>query len=289
MKPSHYLFILFALLLAGCTKESVSSPSAEQTGQGTTYTPTGNVAVYIDSLGIRPFTESGSPCTHLCFAIYDTNGVRVKQTNQKRGDNHYGAVGFLLDEGCYRLVVVAHSSSRNPTMTDSAKIKFNNGTGYTDTYLYHSTIEATPSQQKLHVSPRRITALCRFVVADTIPDSITQMRFTYTGGSAHFDAMTGWGVTASTQTVVFDATPSLDNSTYDLYTIPFGTKEDTLQLTVAALDAEGGKTLERQFEVPVHCDQITWLSGYFFSTSDRVVIPTTDPDSDWGSEVYQNY
>ena len=289
MKQFRCLLILFSLLLAGCTKEPVT-PEAEPTGQGPTYTPRGNVAVYVDSLGVRLFRETDTVSTHLCFAVYDTSGVRVKQTNQKVGDSHYGAVGFQLEDGSYRLVVVAHSSSRNPTMTDPSRIQFNNGTGYSDTYLYSTLLDVTPSQQKVHVAPRRITALCRFVVGDTIPDSVATLRFRYTGGSGHFDAASGTGVTQSTQEVIRDVRPGQTDTRCDLYTFPLGTDEDTLQLTVAALNAEGGKVLERQFAVPVRCDQITWLCGNFFSTGGWTVTPATDIDSeDWGSEVFLTY
>jgi hypothetical protein len=40
-------------------------------------------------------------------------------------------------------VVVGHSASGNPTMTNPAKIQFTNSIGYTDTFLYTEQVEVT--------------------------------------------------------------------------------------------------------------------------------------------------
>ena len=295
MKPVFRLLV-FALLLVGCTKEFpidvADSTSTEEPQTEPTYTPTGNLVLYVDSLGMMPFSETDACCTHLCFAIYDMDGARVKQTNQKLGDNHYGAVGIRLDEGVYRVVVVAHSGTKNPTMTNPAKIQFNSSTGYTDTYLYHDTVKVTASQQRLHLALRRITALCRFVVSDTVPDGVTQMQYTWQGGSAHFDAATGLGVTVSTQTVTCDVLPGQTDLRTDLYTIPFSSEEDTLRLEVVALDADGNRVAERTFSVPIRYNRITWLAGCFFSESNSdewTITPDQNFDSSWPDEMYLTY
>lgn len=293
---SAFRLIILVFLITGCTKETSidieDNTSTEEPTGGSTYNPTGNLAIYVDSLGIMPFNASDSCCTHLCFAVYDMDGARVKQTNQKFGDSHYGAVGMQLEKGTYRLVVLAHSGTKNPTMTNAAKIQFSNATRYTDTYLYSDTLTVTAAQARIHTVPRRIVARCSFVICDAIPDSVAQMKFSYKGGSAHVDATTGFGVTHSTQVASCDVTAGERNTHYDLYTIPFGPDEDTLRLTVTVLDAEGSKLQERQFDVPIRLDRLTWFAGCFFSESNSdewTITPNQDFDSAWPDEMYLTY
>ena len=62
-------------------------------------------------------------CNCLNFAVYDTDGKRIKQVNQKVADAGFGAVAFAVEPGTYQVVVVGHSSNGNPTMTDPKKIR----------------------------------------------------------------------------------------------------------------------------------------------------------------------
>lgn len=293
MKQFRCLIILLALLLLGCTKDfpvdTGDTTTYEDSQPGSAYNPTGNLVFYVDSLGMLPFSDN---CTHICFAIYDMDGARIKQTNQKLGDNHYGAVGMQLDEGTYRVVVVAHSCNKNPTMTNPAKIQFNNNTSYSDTYLYHDTVEVYALQRRIHINLRRIVARCSFIIRDAIPDSVAQMKISYKGGSAHFDASTGYGVTNSTQTIVGNAVLGEQNTQYDLYTIPFGPDEDTLTLTVMALSVEDNIILEREFRIPVRCNRLTWFAGSFFwgaASDEWSVIAGQDFDSSWPEVTYLTY
>lgn len=291
MKASIKAFLpLLMLLCMGCGKEPAVVGNSRNGQEVPSYNPAGNLVIFVDSLESIPFDEVETPCTHLCYAVYDMEGKRIKQSNQKLGDKHYGAVGMQLDDGAYQLVVLAHSGKKNPTMTNSAKIQFSNATGYSDTYLYRTCLDVAASQQIIHVKPRRVTALVRFVISDTVPDSIAQMHFRYTGGSGHLDASTGRGVTHSTQEVTVEVQAGASGIRCDLYTFPFA-NGDTLHLTATALDSDGSETLQREFNVPVAIDQISWLVGSFFRRNPDAwtVIPDRSFTSRWGNEVWISY
>ena len=210
----------------------------------------------------RAATPASEACTRLNFAIYDEGGSRVKQVNQTSAEADFGKASFQLAEGDYLLVVVGHSSTGNPTMTDPTKVQFTNATGYTDTYLCCAKVTIGEEKVDYQVSLDRITALCRFVLTDTeIPSEVKKMRFYYTGGSGAFNAQTGLGCVNSKQDVKFDITSS--QKQFDLYTFLHDT-EGTIHLTVSALDASGGIYAERDFDVPMQQNYITWLSGPFF-------------------------
>ena len=74
-------------------------------------------------------------CNRLNFAIYEMDGSRVKQVNQTSDKAGFGTASFSLEEGEYQLVVLAHSSNGNPTMTNPQKIQFSNSLGSTPSYI----------------------------------------------------------------------------------------------------------------------------------------------------------
>ena len=136
----------------------------------------------------------------------------------------------------------------------------------------------------------RIVALCRFVIEDKIPADVAQLRFQYTGGSGHFDASTGLGVTKSTQTVFFS---NDGESQFDLYTFLHDT-EGTINLMVTAYDDSDNLLYEeRKFEIPLVQNQITWFSGSFFSGKSPVtsqgITTTLSIDDVWDGQVHLTY
>lgn len=234
----------------------------------------------------RAATPASEACTRLNFAIYDEGGSRVKQVNQTSAEADFGKASFQLAEGTYLLVVVGHSANGNPTMTDPVKVQFTNATGYTDTYLCCANVTIGEEKVDYNVSLDRITALCRFVLTDTeIPSEVKKLRFYYTGGSGAFNATTGLGCVNSKQDVKFDITSA--QKQFDLYTFLHDT-EGTIHLTVSALDASGGIYAERDFDVPMQQNYITWLSGPFFgdSGSGSTGITGVTINTDWAGETH---
>ena len=214
------------LLLVACEK-----PSWDGEDEGDEAIA-GNLTVSIYQIGKTPFDEvtrsqSTTP-THINYAVYSVDGQRVKQVNQQTGDANYGKASFQLEPGTYQLVVVAHSSNGNPTMTDLTKIQFKNNQGFSDTFLtYIEDVEVTAENHTLLVTPQRIVSLCRVEITDDVPETVSQLRFQYKGGSGAFDAHTGLGSVNSIQTMDFDVTG--DQKQFDLYTYLHDT-EGTIHL-----------------------------------------------------------
>ena len=260
-------------------------------------TTTGNVTVSVykienSALGMMSRGVVSDVCTKLNFAIYDAEGVRVKQINQKVSDSGFGTVSFELEEGSYQLVVLAHSSDSNPTMTNPAKIQFTNATKYSDTFLYYADVEVDDEPQTLNITLNRIVSLCRFVVNDPIPEGVTKMQFYYTGGSGAFSAMTGLGVVNSKQQMTFDVVPGTTMSAFDLYTF-LHQPADQIDLVATALGADGNKMYEWSFEVPMEQRKITRMSGDFFTADASVeshgAQVTISINSEWEGEININY
>lgn len=269
------------LALFSCQKISVEEAASEA--------PKGNLVVSIFQLEQTPFSDytraaASEACTRLNYAIYDVAGTRLKQVNQKLGDTGFGTASFQLEEGEYQLLVVAHSSNGNPTMTNPAKIQFTNANGFSDTFIKYQTISIGDEPQTLSLSLQRIVALCRFDITDNYPAGVTGMRFYYTGGSGAFNAATGLGCVNSKQDVKFDVTSG--QKRFDLYTFLHDT-EGTIHLTVTALDAAGNTYGEREFEVPLEQNKITWCTGNFFGNGDaQSTTINIDIDTSWDGQTH---
>ena len=256
----------------------------------------GNLRVSVYEIEKTPFaslTRGVEPvanvCTRLSFAIYDMSGSRLKQINQTSDNTGFGQCAFQLDEGTYQLVVVGHSANSNPTMTNPEKIQFTNTTGYTDTFLCYSEVSIGEEPVDYEVSLDRIVALCRFVITDDIPAEVKTMRFYYTGGSGAFNAKTGMGCVNSKQTVTYDVT-TVSEKQFDLYTF-LHEPSDGIALKVTALDANGNELYNREFDVPMQQNHITWLSGAFFSGSgsSSTTITGVTVNTDWAGETHLTF
>ena len=255
----------------------------------------GNLTVHVWQSGHMPFPEetratSLDDYSRLNIAVYTAEGIRLKQINQEKGTENFGAASFQLEPGTYQLVVVAHNCDYNPTMTDLTKIKFKNvkdGQGYSDASYYYSQVEVTEEPQDLTTPLERNVSLCRFILTDDYPDDVVKMRFQYKGGSGAFDAKTGFGSVSSTQTVFFDVTEG--QKQFDLYTFLHDT-EGALKLLVTAYDDGDNVVHEREFDVPMIQKQITWFSGAYFTGSGLGNIGITIViNTDWEGETHLTF
>lgn len=262
---SAVIAVVILTIMLGCEKVQLPDSEADDGDSD------GNLRISVYQIEQTPFanitraTEAVSAvCTRLNFAIYDESGSRLKQINQTSDKAAFGQCAFNLEAGNYQLVVVGHSAGGNPTMTNLSKIQFTNATGYTDTFMYYGEVSIGEDPVDLDVTLNRNVSLCRFVITDDIPSGAKTLQFYYTGGSGAFNAVTGLGSVASKQTVTFDVTSG--QKQFDLYTF-LHEKDDNIALKVTALDGSGNALYERQFDVPMQQNHITWLTGAFFNGS----------------------
>ena len=253
----------------------------------------GNLTVSVYQIEKTPFeaftrTAASEACARLNFAVYTLDGTRVKQINQTSDAADFGNVSFNIEKGTYQLVVVGHSSSGNPTMTDPNKIQFTNALGYTDTFLYYGQVTVGDDPLDKQVTLDRIVSPCRFIINDDFPSDVKQMKFHYTGGSGAFDAATGFGCVNSKQEVKVDA--SAAQKQFDLYTFLHDT-EGTIHLTVTALDASGSDLYSREYDVEMEQNYITKLTVDFFNrtTSSSTTISAVTVNTTWAGERTVSY
>lgn len=280
------LFALLSIVIISCEKLSLPEDASK---------PKGNLTLTVNQLDQIPFDAStravaSDVCTRLNFAIYNTEGVRIKQINQKVGDSEFGIASFQLNPGTYQIVALAHSSSGNPTMTNPAKIQFTNANGYTDTFLYSDEISIDEDPIMLSLTLNRIVALCRFIINDAIPSDVAKLDFEYTGGSGAFDAATGLGCVKSTQRMNIES-PQGQNQ-FDLYTFLHDLM-GTIHLKVTAKDIDENEIQKREFDIPLQTNQNTRFTGTFFSGESIPTSRSTDVsvtiNTKWSGETTLTY
>lgn len=294
MRKNMFSFgAVFALMILGVL---FSCEKAIFDQEVTTGDADGNLTVSVYQIEQMPFASMTRAavtdyCNRLNFAIYEMDGSRVKQVNQTSDKTGFGTASFSLEEGTYQLVVLAHSSNGNPTMTNPQKIQFSNSLGYTDTFLYYTTVTVTEEHQTLSVSLERIVSKCRFVMNDAIPAGVSKLEFYYTGGSGAFNATTGLGNVNSKQKMTFSVTAGDTGTEYDLYTF-LHQQDDDITLKVTAYDGSDNVLYEREFDVPMTRRKITRLSGDFFtgdpSASGDVGV-TISINGDWDGQTDVTY
>jgi len=287
MKRLIRLILFTIILLTSCEKPFIPDEAVDDHSDG-------NLVVNVFQVEQLSF---GSPtsrstlsdfCQRLVFAVYDESGKVVRRSFQKAEDAGFGAVRFKLDSGTYQLVVIGHSSSGNPDLSNITKIKFSNENGYSDTFLHYSTLVVDDDVVSVEVNLRRVVSLCRVVFTDPVPSNVTNIRFYFTGGSGAFDATTGLGSINSIQTIFFPVEVGQQPSTFDLYTFLHDT-EGTLQLHATAYNV-GNIVYERMFRVPMKQRAITKLSGPFFSDeSDTNINIVVSINNEWESEETINF
>jgi len=106
--------MMVAAAMSSCEKIMPSDYEGEESGAEH------NVVLRVSQFETIPFSATtrsalGDVCTRLCFDIYDENKKKVKYINQKLGDEKFGEASLSLPEGDYYLVVLAHSSTKNPS------------------------------------------------------------------------------------------------------------------------------------------------------------------------------
>lgn len=210
------------------------------------------------------------------FVVYK-DGKKVKAITQPASGPSFGTAGFTLSSGTYQLLVLAHSSSSNPVLSDPAKLYFSNEDGYSDTFYHYGDVTVTEQKQTVDIELERATSLLQFVVTDEIPANVDYLWIKLTGGSGTLDATTGYGCVNSIQVI----TPKIDHSQKPPYTFSIYTflkkNSDVVTIMVKPRDANNRITDSRfqdfTREVPMVRGRISILKGNFF----------TDPSESGGS------
>lgn len=293
MKKGMLLILggVMCLFLSSCEKAFVDNGEEEST-EGK------RIVLHLDmydqlsfdeAYSTRAITTMDKVCTRINMAVFQED-TKVKTINQTIDNDNFGKLSFVLPQGEYEVVIIAHSGNGAATIT-SEKVTFPNNK-VTDTFYTYLKLTVEDSAEYT-IQLKRAVAMFRLNVEDVIPDQVKQMKFYYTGGSSTFNAKTGYGCVNSKQTELRDVNEvvrSADPACFEVYTFPHA-ESGELKMTVSALNASNEIIVEKVFEkVPVTINQITQYAGHFFSSSpdDGTIEFVLHTDSSW-QQIERNY
>ena len=235
-----YFLVLMAVLSA-CEKPNLSDEQPKRKGY--------RVSLHIEDVAqsyagakARALVDIDEVCSCLNAAVYQ-DGEKKASINQNKSDKSFGNLSLELPEGQYSLVVIGHNGSKNASMAHADKVKFDGKV--TETFLYNGTIKVTGDMQQ-SITLTRCVAKVEFHFVDPIPENVTHLRFSYTGGSSTLDATSGFGCVDSRQTEVRSIPAEAHHaaSSYAIYTFPKA-QEGKIKVIMKALDINE-KTLAEQ-------------------------------------------
>lgn len=263
--------LLTALVTSSCSNRVHIVPETEEPGVPVTIRVASLEQVPFGSFGTKGMANLSEACTWINYAIYDAegNGLVKPQINQKSNDDSFGTLNLKLEEGNYRLVVMAHSSTSNPKLDNPSKIDIpsnSKGRRITDTFLSSSVITVTKGMQPLSINLDRMVARFEIrLVGDSIPGVVTRFEFEIgKDGSFSLNANTGYGVkTARGYTDKVNVQPG--DSVIGVYTFVSEGSTQT-RIKVVAIDSLECEYGSWDFEdVPITRNRITVYKGALFA------------------------
>ncbi len=269
--------LLLLSLCVSCEKIALDDDTEKASVEGKT-----KLRVTVSELSQTPFDNASSlqipdsrasvPITDICgrlsIAVFK-DGVKEDVVAQKKGDENYGTATFSLSEGVHTLVIIGHNGEGTATLSSPQKVTFASNQ-VSDTFYACEEVTVGADEQQLSFDLKRAVSMFRLEVTDTVPSTVKQLRFYYTGGSSTFDPSSGFGCVNSRQTVNLTVKPEM--KVFEVYTFPHSLT-DVLKITVTAINSSNEELFERVFEeVPVTLNCITTYRGKFFQGFEGAVV-----------------
>lgn len=298
-KMKNYAILASILLMLAATLTSCEKFALEDSGNGSKHDANANVTIHVQQVQdivLDDLSRSGNGvtldeiCSRLSFVVFDGE-EKIETTHQTNEDSDFGTCRFNLDEGEYRLVVIAHNGKGNCTMSLPEKVKFSSNK-LTDTFYYYGRLSVDDKGAKADIKLQRAVSAFKLHINDkTLTSEVKSIKFYYTGGSSTLDATTGYGNVNSRQTETFNITG--DNRDFEVFTFPH---EDgkTINMTISILDADAKaiKTYQKS-DIKMLRNEITKTSISIDGTSEgtgdsgsggSTIGINFTIDDDWGEE-----
>ena len=266
MKKIFSFLAAVMMLLTACQNDSEEQRPAE--GMGRLSFEVVNYEQF--SLDDETTRASMSKLTHLDMVVYDasTNAL-VEHQHQAQGDNGYGTFSTTLPYGTYNIVLMGYEGSRTAIVDSPTAIHF--ADNFVPNFFYKTvpvTIDKPQTDAQNIALQRPIAAFTVRSQGGQNPAELASMSVSCSGGSHHFNALTGKGATVEERSYTYDMSKYAGKDTTTTVTVyTFLTAEEsTMNFTVTALDKEQGIIRTREFtDVPMKVNQRTRYSGFFFA------------------------
>lgn len=220
------------------------------------------VLMAFQSYDVEPITRAavGDYATRLDVWVFE-DGSQVQAVHQTSADADFGSVAMTLDKRkTYTLYALAHKSADETTLTDG--VAQWTGEKVTHTFFYSETFSPA-TVTELSCAMSRIVGMFRLLITDEIPSAVAALRFDIPQAATRYNIFTGTNtnVTDRTTTIAWNGT----GNAFVVYILSGDDGATLWDITVSALDADGGVLQQRVFEgVPIRNGYRTQYQGSFF-------------------------
>lgn len=270
-------FAAMALMAASCTSESFEQ-SVEQPISGEQLQAPISVRVDGFSVSQEDFpgitraqtVDSYAGLKTLTLAFYASNGTEVYKHTQSKNEADFGEFSTTLPIGSYTMVVLGYVlyDDDELTLTSPTQAEYTSGCPR-ETFAANQVVNvASTTALNLTATLDRIVSQLQVISTDGRTANVNKVRMTFSAGGKQFSPTSGLATvnTGSVSTVGNSATVGA-SSTSKGY-IFLTTDEQTMDVTIETLDAEGNTIYSTVVSnVPFKRNRVTKLTGALYGAS----------------------
>lgn len=224
----------------------------------------------------------------ITLGFYSGSEEVEKITHLKSDTSNYttfGTFSLSLPMGSYTMVVVAYSSKEGSPFSYTSSTE----AAYTGAHVYHTF--AYTQAVNIHntdaidigATLSRVVTMLTVVSTDTKTANASNVRMTFSAGSKSFNPSTGLAISDTGLSNTVGISANVGNSSTSSSCLFLTSDEQTMNVTVETLDADGNTLFSKTVEnVPFKRNRITRLSGAMYTntgTSGSFLVNT-----DWLTE-----
>lgn len=273
MKHFFVSFAALALIVAGCSKESVEQETEQVLAP---------VTVQVDGFDVSqrdmPDVTRGTAVASypsvktLTLAFFKDDGTEAYNHSQLRDDastyTTFGEFSLSLPIGSYTMIVIAHTGTvpftiASPTVATCGDIRL------PDVFVATQAVNVTSTAAvNLSAELNRVVARLGVTSTDNRTADAAKLRMTFAKGGRNFNPSTGLATTNTgfANTVTFSQAVGATVSVASLLFL--ASDEQTMNATLETLDADDNVLFTKTVNnIPLKRNRTTILSGKLFSAS----------------------
>lgn len=264
-----------ALLFAACSNDT-------ETGGDSRVAPVRvQVSGYSVSQGDFPETRGVETAVDytsinaITLAFYKSDGTQAYKHEQLRDDNTtyttFGSFELSLPMGSYTMVALAYKTKEGSplVLTSPTAAAFTGEHGY-ETFAYTQAVNITnTSTVDLSATLSRIISRLTVCSSDGRTANISNVRMTLSAGGWSFNPTTGLATVNTGCTNTTSIAAATGESTISSTNVFLLTDEQTMNVTIETLDAEGNTLFTKTVtDVPFKRNRVTILTGKMYTNDD---------------------
>lgn len=226
-----------------------------------------------DDFSTRAAAETVSTVNRILIAVFDSEGTKIKEVLQKKGEEGYGTQTFRLPAGSYSIEAVSYKgdeSSDDVSFTSQTEVNLPLSRA-TDAFNgYKNVLIEKQNNDEISIDMNRCVSSFTIVSNNKIPDNVYKVEFIMSKGNVNtFNPMTGFALSdvASSQSILVSNTKrSLANPFFTVYVFLTSAEQD-MEITVNARNSDNEILYSHVIEGKLKRARQLTATGTFFEGS----------------------